>query len=116
MGTGLSSSTDYTVRDNPAELRYEILAGDELLGVIRYVREPGTVVLVHTEIEPKAEGKGVGPSWSRARSPTSGHAASSSSPRALSCGPTSSSTPSTTTLSSRTHSRPTNSAVHALTR
>ena len=28
--------------------------------MIRYVREPGTVVLVHTEIEPKAEGQGVG--------------------------------------------------------
>ena len=54
------SAVDYTVRDNPAELRYEILAGDDLLGVIRYVREPGTVVLVHTEIEPEAEGRGVG--------------------------------------------------------
>jgi uncharacterized protein len=54
------SATDYTVRDNPAELRYEILAGDNLLGVIRYMREPGTVVLVHTEIEPEAEGRGVG--------------------------------------------------------
>ncbi len=54
------SAVDYTVRDNPAELRYEILAGDDLLGVIRYVREPGAVVLVHTEVEPKAEGRGVG--------------------------------------------------------
>ena len=54
------SAMDDTVRDNPAELRYEILAGDDLLGVIRYVREPGTVVLVHTEIEPEAEGRGVG--------------------------------------------------------
>ena len=54
------SATDYTVRDNPAELRYEILAGEELLGIIRYVKEPGAVVLVHTEIEPEAEGRGVG--------------------------------------------------------
>ncbi len=51
---------DYTVRDNPAELRYEILADDDLLGIIRYVKEPGTVVLVHTEIEPSLEGQGVG--------------------------------------------------------
>jgi predicted GNAT family acetyltransferase len=51
---------EYTVRDNPTELRYEILAGDELLGIIRYVTEPGTVVLVHTEVEPKTEGQGVG--------------------------------------------------------
>jgi uncharacterized protein len=51
---------EYTVRDSPAELRYEILAGDELLGIISYVKEPGTVVLVHTEIEPSLEGQGVG--------------------------------------------------------
>ena len=54
------SATEYTVRDNPAELRYEILGGDDLLGIIRYVKEPGVVVLVHTEIEPKAEGRGLG--------------------------------------------------------
>jgi len=56
----MASTTDYTVRDNPAELRYEILAGEELLGIIRYVKEPGAVVLVHTEIEPSLEGQGVG--------------------------------------------------------
>jgi uncharacterized protein len=51
---------EYTVRDSPVELRYEILAGEELLGIIRYVKEPGAVVLVHTEIEPSLEGQGVG--------------------------------------------------------
>jgi predicted GNAT family acetyltransferase len=56
----MESATGYTIRDNPAERRYEILAGDELLGIIRYVQEPGTVVLVHTEVEPKVEGQGVG--------------------------------------------------------
>jgi predicted GNAT family acetyltransferase len=56
----MASTTDYTVRDNPAELRYEILAGEELLGIIRYVNEPGTDVLLHTEIEPSLEGQGVG--------------------------------------------------------
>ena len=30
-----------TVRDNPAELRYEALRGDQLLGEIRYRTEPG---------------------------------------------------------------------------
>jgi predicted GNAT family acetyltransferase len=53
---------DYVVGDNPAELRYEIRRAGELLGLIRYVREPGTVVLVHTEVEPAAEGAGVGSS------------------------------------------------------
>lgn len=60
MDNRTASTMDYTVRDNPSELRYEILAGDEVLGIIRYVREPGTVVLVHTEIEPRVEGQGVG--------------------------------------------------------
>jgi predicted GNAT family acetyltransferase len=51
---------DYVVRDNPAELRYELLVGDELVGEILYRLEPGTVVLVHTEVEPSAEGSGLG--------------------------------------------------------
>jgi uncharacterized protein len=49
-----------TVRDNPAELRYEALEGGELLGEIRYRTEPGLVVLVHTDVAPAAEGTGVG--------------------------------------------------------
>ena len=85
---------DYTVRDNPAELRYEILAGDDLLGLIRYVREKDTVVLVHTEVEPRPRARVSGAGWSRARSPTSGRAASSSSPYARSCARTSPDTPS----------------------
>jgi predicted GNAT family acetyltransferase len=60
MDNRAMSAVEYTVRDNPTELRYEILDGDELLGLIRYVKEPGAVVLVHTEVEPKAEGHGVG--------------------------------------------------------
>ena len=52
--------SDVTVRDNPAELRYEALADSELVGEIRYRTEPGLVVLVHTEVAPSAEGTGVG--------------------------------------------------------
>jgi uncharacterized protein len=48
------------VRDNRSELRYEALAGGELLGQIRYRIEPGLVVLVHTDVAPAAEGRGVG--------------------------------------------------------
>ena len=47
-----------TVRDNPAELRYELLDGDAVVGEIRYRLEPGTVALVHTEVEPSYEGTG----------------------------------------------------------
>jgi uncharacterized protein len=51
---------EVVVRDNPRELRYEALIDGELVGLIRYRREPGLVVLVHTEVEPEREGTGVG--------------------------------------------------------
>jgi predicted GNAT family acetyltransferase len=50
----------YVVRDNPEQLRYEILRDGELLGEILYRTKPGAVVLVHTEVAPSAEGEGVG--------------------------------------------------------
>ena len=51
---------EHTVRDNPDELRYEILRDGELLGEIRYRLEPDVITLVHTEVSPAAEGQGVG--------------------------------------------------------
>ena len=52
---------DSIVVDNPEELRYELWLGEELAGEIRYIREDdGTVVLVHTEIEPRYEHQGLG--------------------------------------------------------
>lgn len=51
---------DVHVRDDPSELRYEAWIGDRLAGVIRYRREPGVIVLVHTDVEPDLEGSGVG--------------------------------------------------------
>jgi predicted GNAT family acetyltransferase len=50
----------YIVRDNPDELRYEILREGELLGEIRYWTQPGVIGLVHTEVAPSAKGQGVG--------------------------------------------------------
>jgi uncharacterized protein len=51
-----------TVVDNPEELRYELrLDGrDDVVGEIRYTREPGRVTLVHTDIWPAYEGQGLG--------------------------------------------------------
>jgi predicted GNAT family acetyltransferase len=51
---------DYVVRDNPDELRYEILRDGELVGGIWYRTEPGVIVLVHTEVARSAEGQGIG--------------------------------------------------------
>ena len=46
--------------DNTGELRYELRVDGDLAGEIRYRRQPGAVVLVHTEIEPSLEGQGLG--------------------------------------------------------
>jgi predicted GNAT family acetyltransferase len=56
----VSERAEIEVKDNRGELRYEALAGGELLGQIRYRIEPGLVVLVHTDVASSAEGKGVG--------------------------------------------------------
>jgi predicted GNAT family acetyltransferase len=50
---------EYVVRDEPEELRYEILRGDDVLGGISYRLAPGVIVLVHTEVAPSEEGHGV---------------------------------------------------------
>ncbi len=49
-----------SVTDNPSELRYELHLDSELAGQIRYRRQPDAVVLVHTEVEPRFEGHGLG--------------------------------------------------------
>ena len=49
-----------TVRDNQAQLRYELIDDDgDVIGEIRYRREPGAVALVHTEVAPAYEGQGL---------------------------------------------------------
>lgn len=48
------------VVDNPAELRYELLVDGRRAGFIAYRTEPGVVVLVHTDIDPAVEGRGLG--------------------------------------------------------
>jgi predicted GNAT family acetyltransferase len=49
-----------SVRDNRAELRYELVRDDEVLGFLLYRIEPDAVVLVHTDIDPAYEGQGLG--------------------------------------------------------
>ena len=46
------------VQDNPVELQYELLDGGEVVGLIRYRREPGAIALVHTDVDPDLEGTG----------------------------------------------------------
>ena len=49
-----------SVRDNRAELRYELVRGGEVLGFLLYRIEPDAVVLVHTDVDPANEGQGLG--------------------------------------------------------
>lgn len=58
----MSSGDDAELRvvDNPAELRYELRAGDALAGFLLYRLEPGVVVLIHTDIEVAWRGRGLG--------------------------------------------------------
>ncbi|MDX6493712.1 MAG: molybdenum cofactor cytidylyltransferase [Gaiellaceae bacterium] len=48
------------VEDNPAEHRYEARAGGRLLGFVTYRAEPDRITLIHTEVEPEVEHRGVG--------------------------------------------------------
>lgn len=48
-----------TVTDNAAEGRYEARYGKLLAGVLRYKRAHYVIALLHTEVEPAYEGRGV---------------------------------------------------------
>jgi uncharacterized protein len=56
MTTG---SAQVFVRDNPDELRYELVVDGEVDGEVRYRRYPDRIVLVHTEVSPVLQGKGL---------------------------------------------------------
>ena len=49
-----------TVHDVPEADRYEIRDGDRLLGLAAYQRRGDQVVFTHTEVDPQAEGSGLG--------------------------------------------------------
>ena len=51
---------DLRVVDNPEELRYELWLGTIRAGFIEYRSEPGAILLVHTEVDPAVEGRGLG--------------------------------------------------------
>ena len=54
------SAENIAVQDNPGESRYELLLDDHLVGEILYRTAPDHVVLLHTEVLPSVEGKGLG--------------------------------------------------------
>ena len=46
--------------DNPESHRYEIRVDDELAGFVQYRRRPGLIAFIHTEIDDRFEGRGLG--------------------------------------------------------
>ncbi|MEA2480921.1 MAG: uncharacterized protein QOJ07_2843 [Thermoleophilaceae bacterium] len=48
------------VKNNPDEHRYEITADGEPAGFTVYRARPGLIAFIHTEIDPKFEGHGLG--------------------------------------------------------
>jgi predicted GNAT family acetyltransferase len=55
-----TESAQASVRDNPEELRYELVVAGDVVGEIRYRRSPDRIALVHTEVSPAVEGQGLG--------------------------------------------------------
>jgi uncharacterized protein len=54
------SPENIAVRDNPAESRYELVLDEHVVGEILYRSTPEYLVLLHTEVLPSVEGKGLG--------------------------------------------------------
>jgi uncharacterized protein len=51
---------DTAVTDNADLERFEITTGGELAGLTQYRRRPGLIAFVHTEVDPRFEGQGLG--------------------------------------------------------
>ena len=49
-----------SIEDNAEGQRYEACLGDDLAGFLDYRRHPGRITLVHTEVDPAFEGRGIG--------------------------------------------------------
>ncbi|GIE20651.1 N-acetyltransferase [Winogradskya humida] len=51
---------DVTVRDNPQRNRFELLVDGEVSGFADYRVRDGILVVVHSEVDPKFRGQGLG--------------------------------------------------------
>ena len=49
---------DIVFVDSPDQDRYELRAGDELIGIVAYKPGDGEITLEHTEVDPAHEGQG----------------------------------------------------------
>jgi len=56
----IATDDGLVIVDVPERRRFEVRAGDQVIGHARYARSGDTISLVHTEVDPSQEGKGVG--------------------------------------------------------
>jgi predicted GNAT family acetyltransferase len=54
------SAENIAVRDNPGESRYELVIDEQVVGEIAYRLTPDHMLLIHTEVLPSLENKGLG--------------------------------------------------------
>ena len=53
------------ISDVPAHQRYEAHLDGQLAGILEYVVKGGRIALVHTEVAPRHEGRGIGAGLAR---------------------------------------------------
>jgi predicted GNAT family acetyltransferase len=56
---------ELSVRDNPAQERFEVYADGRLAGYARYQIQGRRITMFHTEVKPEFEGAGVGSALAR---------------------------------------------------
>ena len=56
---------DLTIVDRPEALRYEAFIGDELVGFVEYRLAGSRTILLHTEVPPAFEGRGIAGAMAR---------------------------------------------------
>lgn len=62
----MTGSATVEVTDNPDRERFEVTSDGELAGFAEYRRRPGLIAFVHTEIDDRFEGDGLGSVLARA--------------------------------------------------
>lgn len=55
----MATSVELTVADNAEKRRHEARQGSEVVGFTSYRLDPGRMTLIHTEVAPALEGKGI---------------------------------------------------------
>ena len=55
----MATAVELVVADNADEQRYEARQGSDVVGFIAYRLDPGRMTLIHTEVAPALEGKGI---------------------------------------------------------